>query len=217
MDSILSDYSTFEKFYLTCAIIGGIVLSVRLVLMFMGGDMDGADGDASDMDMGDMDASGMDGADMDVSHADAADLHSAASSDFDFKLLSLQSLSAFFTMFGLVGLAITRQWQQGVGASLVGAFLAGSASVWISGKMFSVAAGMQSSGTLNMRNAIGATGKVYLSIPDKGIGRVTVKFQSRVMELDAISDDGSPIPTDTAIRVVDANDSNMLTVEKLHK
>lgn len=216
MDGLFSDYSTFEKFYLICAIVGGIVLAVRLVLMFMGGDMDGADTDVSGMDIGDMDGVDIDAGHMDMGH-DASDMTSADSSDFSFQVLSLQSLSAFFTMFGLVGLAITRQWQQSLALSLLGAFLAGSASVWIIGKMFEAAVRMQSSGTLNMRNAIGATGKVYLNIPEKGIGRVTVKFQSRVMELDAVSDDGLAIPTDTAIRVLDANESNMVTVERLHK
>ena len=200
MENMFADYTTFERFYLICAIVGGIVLIVRLVLMFLGGDTGG-----------DADASGVD-----ASHFEASDIDTADSSDFSFKVLSLQSFSAFFTMFGLVGLAIARQWQQGVSASLAGAFLAGTASVWIIGRMFSAAIRMQSSGTLDMRNARGATGKVYLSIPERGIGRVTVKFQNRVMELDAVSSDGTPIPTDTAIRVVDVNASNMLTVERLH-
>jgi len=215
MESMFSNFSTFEKFYLLCAIVGGIVLAVRLVLMFMGGELE-SNADASGAEFPDMDASGMDASGMDASHVDAADLDSSDNTDFSFKILSLQSLSAFFTMFGLVGLAISKQWQQGVAASLAGAFLAGSASVWLIGRMFTAAIRMQSSGTLNMRNATGATGKVYLSIPERGIGRVTVKFQGRVMELDAVSVDGSPIATDTAIRVVDVNTSNMLTVERLH-
>ena len=57
-------------------------------------------------------------------------------SDIGFRMISLQGLSAFFMMFGLVGLALYRQSQVGVIISIVGAVAAGMGSVWVIGITF---------------------------------------------------------------------------------
>jgi hypothetical protein len=73
---------------------------------------------------------------------------------------------------------------------------------------------LQSSGTLQTSAALGCTGTVYLTIPEQGTGRVSISFQSRLREFDAVAIDGKKIPTGTAIKVVQVN-ANVLVVDVL--
>ncbi len=179
-------------FFLVCAIIGGFFVLVKLVLQFTGGDSHA-------------DAGGDSGFHIDPDHVD---------SDIGFRMLSLHGLSAFFMMFGLVGLALYRQSQAGVVVSIIGAVAAGMISVWVIGKLFQSAANLQSSGTLHTADAVGSTGKVYLTIPEGGTGRVSLNFRNHLREFDATEMNGAEVPTGTPVRVVQVN-ANVLVVEIL--
>jgi membrane protein implicated in regulation of membrane protease activity len=185
---VFSDFNGLEVFFLACAIIGGFFVVVKLFMQFAGGDSDTQVSVETDMDAG---------------HVD---------SDIGFRLLSMHGLSAFFMMFGLVGLALYRQSQAGVVISIIGAVVAGSISVWIISKIFQTATQLQSSGTLKTSDAVGSTGTVYLTIPEGGTGRVTLNFQNRLREFDATEKNGTELPTGAPIRVVKVN-ANILVVE----
>jgi len=185
---VFSDFNGLEVFFLACAIIGGFFVVVKLFMQFAGGDSDTQVSVDTDMDAG---------------HVD---------SDIGFRLLSMHGLSAFFMMFGLVGLALYRQSQAGVVISIIGAVVAGSISVWIISKIFQTATQLQSSGTLKTSDAVGSTGTVYLTIPEGGTGRVTLNFQNRLREFDATEKNGTELPTGTPIRVVQVN-ASILVVE----
>ena len=159
MVKVFSDFNGLEVFFLACAIIGGFFVVVKLFMQFIGGDT-GADVDT----------------DFDAGHLD---------SDIGFRLLSMHGLSAFFMMFGLVGLALYRQSQVGVAISMIGAVMAGLISVWVMSKIFQAAIQLQSSGTLKTSDAVGSTGTVYLTIHEGGTGRVSLNFQNRLREFDA--------------------------------
>jgi membrane protein implicated in regulation of membrane protease activity len=187
-----SDFNGLEMFFLACAVIGGFLVLFKLVMQFMGGDTHIHDmsGDIS----------------MDSGHVD---------SDVGFRILSIHGFSAFFMMFGLVGLAFYRQSQMGVFISIIGAVAAGMASVWVIGKLFQGAARLQSSGTLKTADAVGSTGTVYLTIPEGGVGRVSLNFQNHMREFDAIEKNGLALPTGTPVRVVQVK-VNILVVETIN-
>jgi membrane protein implicated in regulation of membrane protease activity len=185
-----ADFNGLETFFLICAVIGGFFVLLKLITQFAGGDSDSAIGVDSDID---------------THHAD---------SDIGFRLLSMHGLSAFFMMFGLVGLALYRQSQAGIIISMVGAVAAGSASVWVIGKIFQGAARLQSSGTLRTADAVNSTGSVYLTIPAGGTGRVSINFRNHLREFDAVEKNGAEITSGTPIRVVRVN-ANVLVVEPL--
>ncbi len=188
MTTIFSDYNGIEIFFLACSIIGGFFVFVKLLTQIIGGDADteiGVEGN------------------LDVDHAD---------SDMGFRLLSIHGLSAFFMMFGLVGLALYRQNQVGATITLLGAVVAGSISVWVIGKLFQFAIGLQSSGTLKTADAVGSSGTVYLTIPKAGMGRVSLNFRNRLREFDATEKDGIEVPTGSPVRVVQVN-AKVLVVE----
>jgi len=193
MRSLFAAFNGIETFFLICAIVGGLFVLFRLFMMLIGMDHDGH-GDFSS-----------DGHDFSDHHSD---------SDIGFKLLSLHGLTSFFMMFGLVGLALYRQSRVGTLVSMVGAVVAGLVSVWIIKKLFGLVVKLQSSGTITIEKAVGAQGKVYLTIPANGTGRVLVKVQNSLREFDASSQGDEEIASDTPIRVVWV-DGNVLVVEKI--
>ena len=190
MVKAFSNFNGLEMFFLACAIIGGFFVLVKLIMQFVGSDTH--TGVGADTDIG-----------VSAEHVD---------SDVGFRVLSMHGLSAFFMMFGLVGLALYRQSQMGVIISILGAVAAGSASVWVIGKLFQGAARLQASGTLKTADAVGSTGTVYLTIPAGGTGRATINFQNRLREFDASEKNGAEVPTGTPIRVVEVK-ANLLIVE----
>lgn len=193
MNTLFEHFNGLETFFLVCAIIGGAFVSIRLVMQLIGIGHDGG----GDLDTG--------GHDFDSHHAD---------SDVGFKVLSLHGLTSFLMMFGLVGLALYRQSRMGTVVSIVGAFAAGVVSVWIIKKLFSLILKLQSSGTISIDSTVGAQGRVYLNIPEKGTGRVLVNVNNSLREYEAASSDEKEISTDTAIRVIYV-DGNVLVVERI--
>ena len=192
----MDTFNGLEIFYLICAIVGSVFVVLKLILQFVGADVDGdfdADFEADfDADM-----------DVDLEHTD---------SDIGFHWLSMHGLSSFFMMFGFVGLALYRQNSLGAIISIVGGIIAGAISVWMISKIFKFASKMQSSGTLKLANAVGCTGKVYLTIPEHGTGRVTLNFNNRLREQDAKEINGKSVATGTAVKVVEVK-GNVLIVE----
>jgi membrane protein implicated in regulation of membrane protease activity len=201
------ELSNVEKFFMFCAAVGGVLFAIRLVLMFVGMGETDADMDVDmDADM-DMDV----GAHVDATTADAGDI---GGSDFSFKILSFQGLTAFFTMFGLVGLAMMRSSGWAAGWAILGGTVAGLFSVWVVSWLFAFFKKLQHSGTLNLNNAIGREGKVYLTIPGDEPGKVRVNVQGRLGIFDAVSEDQSKISTDTRVKVVKVVSGNVLVVKK---
>lgn len=206
-------FSGIETLFLVCAVIGGVLFVVRLALQFIGGDSGGDHdmggvSDVSDVDISGADIDGDFGGDADV------DMHDAYLS---FKILSFQGLTAFFMMFGLVGLAMMRETDQGPTAAVIAASLAGFGTVWIIGLIFRKAGSLQASGNINLRNAIGQQGEVYLTIPSSGTGKAKVTVQERLRIYDAVSTGTEKIPTGERIRVVDVTPQSVLVVEKIQR
>jgi len=184
-----------DLIYTICAIAGGTVLVLRMLLMLVGLDHGDAAGDASL----DLNQDGM---------ADAPDGHGGA-----FNFFSLQSVAGFFTMFGLVGLGLLRINASDV-LSLLGGLAAGSITAWATGMIFLSMRRLQSEGTLKIQNAIGQTGTVYLTIPPKGTGVVTVTVQGTSRTMDAVSENSQTISTGSVVQVVGITAGKILVVRE---
>ena len=196
----MSGYSAVEIFFFICAVVGSFFVLMKFAMMFMGMDHDVS----HDFIMGghDLDAGGHD---VDAHHAD---------SDTGFHVLSLHGISSFLMMFGLVGLAMYRQSGFGVLVSLAGAVAAGCISVWIIARLFLMFNRLKSSGTITIDSTVGAQGKVYTKIPEKGTGRVLINARNSLREYDASTNNGNAIETGTPIRVIWV-DGNVLVVERI--
>jgi hypothetical protein len=74
---------------------------------------------------------------------------------------------------------------------------------------------LQSSGTIDIKNAIGQQGTVYLTIPATGSGQVSVAVQGSLKIFDAVSEGNKKIPTGEKIKVINVIDNKTLVVTKL--
>jgi membrane protein implicated in regulation of membrane protease activity len=141
------------------------------------------------------------------------DVHS--DNEHDFKALTIQGVASFFSMFGVVGFLLYHSVAIGMLIALIGAFGAGAFSMWLMHRIYRSVMRLQSSGTVNIFAAVGSEGLVYLTVSKEG-GRVQISFANRLREFEAISADGTTIPTGTPIRVqnVEANTLIVAPVER---
>lgn len=181
-----------QQAFAMAAVVGSIVFVFQLVLMLIGAG--GADADGPGMEVS-----------HDVAHAD---------SDVAFKILSIQGATAFVMVFGFAGFAMTRGSGFGPLPSLAVAFVAGFAAMWLVGKTFAVFRKMQSSGTLDLKNAVGESGRVYLGVKPDAPGKVEVAVQGRLQIFDAVSEAGEQLPTDTRVVVVRVENQNVMVVKR---
>ncbi len=147
-------------------------------------------------------------------HDHHGDSHDA---DFEdgpgFHLFTLKNLVAFFCIFGWVGIAAVDS-----GISTVFAFifasLAGLVIMLIMATLVYYLAKANVDGTMKFKNAIGAAGEVYLTIPaNRGsVGMVQVKIQGALRTLEAVTDDERDIPTGKLIKVMKVASNNLLVV-----
>ncbi|MFN2565343.1 MAG: hypothetical protein ABR499_10085, partial [Gemmatimonadaceae bacterium] len=117
---------------------------------------------------------------------------------------------AFFGVGGLAGLATPF----GVAVAIPLALVFGGAA------MLAVAAAMRAmlkledDGTVHIEGAIGLSGDVYLSIPAarRGVGKVHVVLQNRLVELQAVTTHADALPTGARILVIDVVDADTVDV-----
>lgn len=173
MSEFFNELSTLDKIFFVSAVAGGVLYVIRMILFFVGGDSDGLDG-AGDVDL---------------------------DADSSFEYLSIQSLTGFFMMFGLVGLACTSTGLHGAIAVGV-ATAAGFATVWITERIFHLIKQFQSTGNVQIENTLGQEARVYLTIPPDGVGKVQLSVQGRLREYEAVSESREEIPTGERVIVM---------------
>jgi hypothetical protein len=191
----MSGLTWIEIIYWASTIIGGTLFILRVIMMFVGGGLSESGLDSS-LDPGDLEIAG--------DHADA---------DISFKLMSVQGLTSFFMMFGLVGLALLKAGLP-VFWTVLSGILAGLVTVAITGLIFTQMKRLQTEGTINIQNTIGTEGSVYLTVPKNGTGQVQIIVQGSLKIFDAISNTKSVIPTGEKVHVVGVASGNTLIVEK---
>lgn len=184
-----------DALFLFSAAVGGATVVLRVVLMLFGVGDDHSFG--SQHDIGPDDTSG--------SHSDI---------DAGTRLITIQGVAAFLMMFGLVGLALTREAGLAPIVAVPIALAAGFLSMWILARVFSAMMGLQSSGTLDLSHAVGREGVVYLTIRPETGGQVQLDVQGRQGVYEARIVAGEELATGRAVRVVGVRGS-ALVVEAL--
>ena len=174
----------FELILWCIALLFSLLFFIQTVISFIVG---GGDGDVDDFS--------------DDGHGDAS------------SLFTLRNMIAFFTMFGWAGLAA---YKSGVSSAWV-VVIAVAAGVLMVAMLYFImtkATQLRQSGTLQMKNAISQVGETYLRIPAQrnGIGKVQIQVQGRLMELEAMTDDGEDIHTGKPIKVVSTINERILLV-----
>jgi len=178
-----------EKLYWCFAIPFSLLFVIQIIITFFAGDMDSVEAE------GDADAAIDDDA------------------GIDFQFLTLKNLVAFFTIFGWTGIACLA----GGMSTLPTVFISTAAGLVMMTIMATIAYFMGKlvdDGTLNLNNAKGRVGNVYLHIPAKrkGTGKVQVKVQG-LQTLDAFTDSEEDIETGALVEIVDVINDDILLVK----
>lgn len=130
-----------------------------------------------------------------------------------FKLLSLQSIAAMAMGFGWGGLAALKGSHLAMPGTLLVAGACGAGMVWLLAVLLKALHDLHSSGNVNLADAVGREGDVYLTIPGAGQGegqvRVTIGTRQRIYNATAAD---VPIPTNERVRVLGVGPANTLTV-----
>jgi len=178
-----------EKIYWCIAISFSVLFVLQIILTFFGGDIDDVEAD------GDSDVS------IDSDHG------------IDFQFITLKNLVAFFTIFGWAGVACL-DGGLSVGKSVLISSISGLVMMSIMASIVYFMGKLTDNGTLNMNNAIGKVGSVYLPIPAKrnGFGKVQIKVQG-LQTLDAMTDNDEEIKTGSVVEVMEILNNEILVVK----
>ncbi|MEQ8927612.1 MAG: hypothetical protein RLO81_17480 [Fulvivirga sp.] len=182
--------TTLERIYWAIAIPFTLFFLLQLALTFFGGDIP-------------EDA----GADADIEGDDG----------IGFQFFTLKNMVAFFTIFSWTGIACLDSGLSN-GLSIAISLVSGIAMMFLMGAIFYYLGKANESGTLQMKNAIGIVGEVYMEVKaNRGnIGKVQVKVQGSLRTLEAITDDDIDLKPGKVITVQDlANDILIITTNKI--
>ena len=191
MESWFTALTFLEKFYWIVAVLGSGIFLILLVMTLVGGDID---------DLGDVDAE-IDG-----------------DTGIDFQFLSFKNLVGFFTIFGWSGIACL-EGGMSTGLTLVISTFCGLVMMTIMASLFYFLSKMQSSGTLDLKNAQNQIGEVYMNIGAKRstIGKVSITVQGSLRELSAITDGEENLVQGNVVEVKEVTDNGILVVQLLDK
>ena len=184
-----SSLSGLEQVYWSIAVPFTVIFLILLAItVFTGVDTDMPDGDVD--------------ADIESDHG------------IGFQFITLKNIIGFFTIFAWSGLVCIDAGLSTV-ATVIVSFIAGIIMMVIMATLFYYMSKLQSSGTLIVKKAINGIAEVYLTIPGKrkGMGKVQIKIQGSLRELDAITEEENDIPTGTMVTVKDVVNDEILVVQ----
>ena len=129
-----------------------------------------------------------------------------------FHLFTIQGLLSFIMMFGIFGLSVSQADQNAFIAIIVGT-IAGTFSMYIVGKVFTMMQSLEQDNTVEHSQAIGARGTVYRTIAPGQMGQVQVEYQGALRTEAAIAKDSSlNMATGQFVEVVDAIAERLIVV-----
>ena len=191
-----ADLTTINQvFYGMAAFFGALfVWQFVATLLGLSGESEADAGGDVDADV-DMDADATYDQFEDGAEADAAETMAA------FRLLSIRSVIAFFTLFSWAG-AMYLDTGKSLSTAMIYAIIWGTAGMLIVALMLSWMRKLTETGTVDLNSCVGTMGEVYLDIPEGGVGEVRVTVSGQVSYIKARAAGGAAVASRTPIRVV---------------
>ena len=186
-----------QQIFALIAIPSTLILLVQTILLLIGlGDGGEADGGALDAD-GDID-------DVDASSGDGL------------ALFSIRGIVSMLAVMGWSGMALLETALPDV-ISIIIAVALGIGMLFLMAYIMKWVSKLQSSGNIDVGNAIGKVAQVYLAIPPsgEGAGKVNITIQDKYCEFNAITTVSSKIKTGAYVRVVAVDEIGTLVVEPI--
>ncbi len=179
-----------SKIYWIIAFPSTLIFLILLLVTIFGGDFD------SDADL-DVDA------EIDLDHG------------IDFQFISFKNIVAFFTIFAWSGLACIEGGLSLVMILMI-SLVSGLIMMAVMAAIFYFMSKLSHSGTLDLNNAIGKTGRVYLTIPKRRSknGKVQIEIQGGLRTLDAMTESSENISTGSTVEVIDIINNSILLVKR---
>ena len=133
-----------------------------------------------------------------------------------FQFFTFRNLVGFFTLFAWSGIACIRADMSNQ-LTVIISVICGLAMMFAMAGLFYMITNLSSSGSLQVKNALGSVGEVYMKIgPQRSsIGKVQVKIQGTLREMDALTDEKEELIFGNVIRVTGIINEQILLVEKL--
>lgn len=182
----------FEKVYWVIAGISSVIFIILLIMTIVGGDTEGIDGDVD--------------ADID------------GDTGIGFQFLSFKNLMGFLTIFGWSGISCLDAGLSKPLTITVSIFC-GLLMMFAMASIFYYLGKLQSSGTLQLKNALNQIGEVYLTVGSKRskIGKVSITVQGSLRELEALTEEDRDLVQGDVVKVKEVTKNGILIVELLNK
>lgn len=145
-----------------------------------------------------------------------SDLDAAAAADDGLSLFSIRGILSMLCITGWLGVGLLETALPDWAAILI-AVAAGVATLIGIAFLMRGIYKLQSSGNIDISNAIGKVAQVYIPIPAAGAGsgKVTITLQEKFCEYTAITAAAEALKTGSYVRVVSVSDDGVLLVEPL--
>lgn len=145
-----------------------------------------------------------------------SDLDAAAAADDGLSLFSIRGILSMLCITGWLGVGLLETALPDWAAILI-AVAAGVATLIGIAFLMRGIYKLQSSGNIDISNAIGKVAQVYIPIPAAGAGsgKVTITLQEKFCEYTAITAAAEALKTGSYVRVVSVSDGGVLLVEPL--
>lgn len=129
-------------------------------------------------------------------------------------LFSIRGIISFILVFGWAGFGLIRSGMNSWYAFLL-ALLCGFVMMLIISLIYFGVGKLSSSGNVDLKDAIGRQGEVYLTIPkgNDGMGKVHLVMNGSLKEYDAVTEKES-IPTGEVVKVVDIVNDKLVVERK---
>lgn len=182
--------SFLQSFYWIIAVSSTVLFVILLILTLTGGDGHSLDNDFD--------------SDSDISQA-------------SFHVFSLRSILAFLMVFAWSGIVALESGKLNLMVILIISFFAGLAMMLLTAWSLFLLSKLEQKGNLDVENAVGENGEVYLSIPAerKGVGKIQIIVQNQLQTLDALTDEHNSIKTGCIVTVIAVEpDKSLLVITK---
>lgn len=189
--------------FLAIGLVSLAIFIIQTIISFVAGD---GHHDASGHDMAGHDFGGQDGhdgaMDGDVEHH-----------GFDFlKFFTIRNLVSFALGYGWIGYASLKTGLPGFLSILLG-LLGGVAFVYAVFRLMTGLHSLEEDATIDLDDATGRTGEVYLEIDEHSPGKVLIKLGGAVNEMTAIHAHPGKLERGALVRVI-GREGNFLMVER---
>ena len=144
---------------------------------------------------------------------DAHDMHDGH--DGGLRLFSFRGIIAFLCVLGWVGVLCVRL-ELAMPLTILFSAASGLLAMVLIALLFRLIYSLQADGTENIRNALGASGTVYLRIPPhrNGHGKVNLLLDGKLVEKEAVTDEEETIDYGEQIVVIGISGGTELIVQR---